>query len=100
MALRRPEKGTPLPTHPPSHLIPPPLNYSHRQTPMTCLFNPAKTKQNKIRASGMGLQALLGDVRSLQSQKWRVEERGGKGGLGPQGQLQAADKGRGSHSWS
>lgn len=48
----------------------------------------------------MGLQALLGDVRSLQSQKWRVEERGGEGGLGPQGQLQAADKGRGSHSWS
>ena len=48
----------------------------------------------------MGLQALLGDVRSLQSQKWRVEERGGEGGLGPQGQLQAADKVRGSHSWS
>lgn len=48
----------------------------------------------------MGLQALLGDVQSLQSQKWRVEEREGKGGLGPQGQLQAADKGRGSHCWS
>ena len=44
----------------------------------------------------MGLQALLGDAQSLRSQKWRVEERGVRGGLSPQRQLQAADKGRGS----
>lgn len=93
MALRLSEKGTPLVPHPSSPQL-------FTQTPMTCLLNPAKTKQNKIWASGMGLQALLGDVQSLQSQKWRVEEREGKGGLGPQGQLQAADKGRGSHCWS
>ena len=41
----------------------------------------------------MGLQALFGDVQNLRSQKWRVEEKQGQG-LGPRGQLQAADKGR------
>lgn len=51
---------------------------------MTRLLNPAKIKQNKIWASGMGLRALLGDVQNLQSQKWRVEERErGKGAWVP-----------------
>lgn len=76
MALRLPEKGTPVPPHPSSPQL---FTQTYIQTPMTCLLNPAKTKQNKIWASGMGLRALLGDVQSLQSQKWRVEERGGGG---------------------
>lgn len=76
MALRLSEKGTPLAPHPSSPQL-------FTQTPMTCLLNPAKTKQNKIRASGMGLQALLGDVQS--QTKWRLEEREGKGGPGSPG---------------
>lgn len=89
MALRLPE---PLTTSSSPQLL------AHTHTPsMSCLLELANKQTNKqIWASGTGLQALLGDAQSLWSQKWRVEERGERGGLSPQGQLQAADKGRGS----